>query len=78
MDKIHKNYRRIVGINGSLIALGREMGMEYPKEIIELGEPLLQVEGLGQQGVFGGVDFTPHKGRSLVSPGWLVPAVQSL
>ena len=22
MDKIHKNYRRIVGINGSLIALG--------------------------------------------------------
>ena len=45
--------------------VGREMGMEYPKEIIELGEPLLQVEGLGQQGVFGGVDFTLHKGEIL-------------
>ena len=45
--------------------VGREMGMEYPKETIALGEPLLQVEGLGQQGVFKGVDFTLHKGEIL-------------
>ena len=58
--------------------VGREMGMEYPKEIIELGEPLLQVEGLGQQAFLVELILHYTKGRSLVSPGWLVPAVQSL
>lgn len=45
--------------------VGRELGMEYPKESVELGEPLLEVSKLGQQGVFRGVDFTLHKGEIL-------------
>lgn len=45
--------------------VGREMGMEYPKQEIELGEVVLKVENLSQKGVFSNVNFTLHKGEIL-------------
>lgn len=45
--------------------VGREMGMEYPKEIVEPGEIVLKVENLSQKGVFDNVSFTLHKGEIL-------------
>lgn len=45
--------------------VGREMGMEYPKQEIELGEEVLKVENLGQKGVFSNVNFTLHRGEIL-------------
>lgn len=45
--------------------VGREMGMEYPKEIIKIGEPLLEVEHLSRAGVFEDISFTLRKGEVL-------------
>lgn len=45
--------------------VGREMGMEYPKEDAKLGEIVLEVNGLGQKGIFRDVSFVLHKGEIL-------------
>lgn len=45
--------------------VGREMGMEYPKEEVTLGDTVLEVKGLGQKGVFHNVSFDLHKGEIL-------------
>lgn len=57
-----KDVTRISLIN---MMVGREMGMEYPKEIIECGENVLEVKNLTQEGVFEDVSFVLRKGEVL-------------
>lgn len=67
-DGQHIETRPVAGLNlDQLITMmvGRKMGMNYPKEAIPLGEPVLEVQNLGQKGVFSGVSFTLHKGEIL-------------
>lgn len=45
--------------------VGREMGMEYPKEFIECGKNILEVNHLTRQGVFEDVSFVLRKGEVL-------------
>lgn len=45
--------------------VGREMGMEYPKETRTLGKPVLEIRNLSQKGVFQDVNFTLHQGEIL-------------
>jgi len=47
------------------LMVGRDMGMEYPKEIIKIGEPILEVDHLTREGVFRDVSFKLKKGEVL-------------
>jgi len=47
------------------LMVGREMGLEYPKEIIELGEDILEVEHLTRKGVLEDISFTLRRGEVL-------------
>ncbi|MBU9739634.1 sugar ABC transporter ATP-binding protein [Diplocloster agilis] len=47
------------------LMVGRDMGMEYPKEIIELGENILEVQHLTRPGVFEDISFTLRRGEVL-------------
>jgi inositol transport system ATP-binding protein len=49
--------------------VGRKMADIYPKEDVEIGEPLLEVRGFCQPGLFQDIDFTVHKGEILGSAG---------
>jgi ribose transport system ATP-binding protein len=45
--------------------VGRDMHEQYPKEQVERGEPVLQVENLSSAGVFSNISFTVHRGEIL-------------
>lgn len=45
------------------LMVGRQMTNVYPKEHVEIGEPILEVEGLGSKGVFKDINFTANKGE---------------
>lgn len=45
--------------------VGRKLGLEYPKETIEIGEKVLEVENLTRKGVFENVSFDLRKGEIL-------------
>lgn len=47
------------------LMVGRDMGMEYPKEVIEIGDPILEVEHLTREGVFQDISFQLNKGEVL-------------
>lgn len=47
------------------LMVGRDMGMEYPKEIIKIGEPILEVDHLTREGVFRDVSFQLKRGEVL-------------
>lgn len=47
------------------LMVGREMSNVYPKDIVPIGEPVLEVRGFTQPGVFENVSFTVHKGEIL-------------
>ncbi len=44
---------------------GRPAGNQYPKETVELGEPLLEARDLSRQNSYSGVSFTLHRGEIL-------------
>ena len=43
--------------------VGREMGELFPKREVALGEPVLEVRGLGRTGSFAGIDFSVRRGE---------------
>lgn len=45
------------------LMVGRKMDNVYPKEEVEIGEPILEVEGLGSKGVFKDISFKANKGE---------------
>jgi rhamnose transport system ATP-binding protein len=45
--------------------VGRELGELFPKEAVEIGEPLLEVRGLARRGVFRDISFTLRRGEIL-------------
>lgn len=45
------------------LMVGRQMTNVYPKEHVEIGEPILEVEGLGSKGVFKDINFKANKGE---------------
>jgi len=45
--------------------VGRELGELFPKQTVEAGDVILEVEGLGREGTFSGVSFKLHKGEIL-------------
>lgn len=45
------------------LMVGRKMDNVYPKESVEIGEPYLEVKGLGSKGVFKDVNFVAKKGE---------------
>jgi len=45
--------------------VGRELGIEYPKERVEIGEVVLSVRGLGRPGALHDVSFDLHRGEIL-------------
>lgn len=45
------------------LMVGRKMDNVYPKEEVEIGEPILEVEGLGSKGVFKDINFKANKGE---------------
>jgi len=47
------------------LMVGRELGLEYPKDIIETGETILEVDHLTRRGVFHDVSFDLKKGEVL-------------
>ena len=47
------------------LMVGREMSNVYPKQIVPIGEPVLEVCGFTQPGVFEDVSFTVHSGEIL-------------
>lgn len=47
------------------LMVGRELGLEYPKETIEPGEIVLEVDNLVREGVFKDVNFNLRKGEIL-------------
>lgn len=47
------------------LMVGRELGMEYPKTKVEIGEPMLIVKNMSRPGVFENVSFNVHRGEIL-------------
>lgn len=47
------------------LMVGRTLEREYPKEKIEIGEVVLEVEGLNRKGVFENISFKLRKGEIL-------------
>ena len=45
------------------LMVGRKMDNVYPKEEVEIGEPILEIEGLGSKGVFKDINFKANKGE---------------
>lgn len=45
--------------------VGRELTDIYPKQLIEIGEPCLEVKGFTKSGRFTDIDFTVYKGEIL-------------
>src|SRR5699024_9213275 len=45
--------------------VGRALVNEYPKEFIEIGEPVLEVKNLNRKGVLHDINFTVNKGEVL-------------
>ncbi len=45
--------------------VGRALENEYPKEFIEIGEPILEVRNLNRKGVLHDISFKVHKGEVL-------------
>lgn len=45
------------------LMVGRKMDNAYPKEEVEIGEPILEIEGLGSKGVFKDINFKANKGE---------------
>ena len=45
------------------LMVGRKMDNVYPKEEVEIGEPILEIEGLGSKGVFKDINFKDNKGE---------------
>lgn len=45
--------------------VGRALGELFPKQTVEPGEVILEVEGLGREGTFSGVSFQLRKGEIL-------------
>ena len=45
------------------LMVGRKMDNVYPKEEVEIGDPILEVEGLGSKGVFKDITFNARKGE---------------
>lgn len=45
------------------LMVGRKMDNVYPKEEVEIGEPILEIEGLGSKGVFKDINFKVNKGE---------------
>lgn len=45
------------------LMVGRKMDNVYPKEEVEIGDPILEVDGLGSKGVFKDVSFYAKKGE---------------
>ena len=45
------------------LMVGRQLGEMFPKQDIEAGTPLLEVEGLGRNGVFEEISFTVRAGE---------------
>lgn len=45
------------------LMVGRKMDNVYPKEEVEIGDPILEVEGLGSKGVFKDITFNAKKGE---------------
>ncbi|MDC7231774.1 MAG: sugar ABC transporter ATP-binding protein [Spirochaetales bacterium] len=45
------------------LMVGRELSSEYPKEIIQTGAPVLEVEGLTSPGNFEDISFNLHDGE---------------
>lgn len=52
---------------GKLIEMmvGRVLENEYPKDIIQIGEPILEVKNLNRKGVLHDISFTVNKGEVL-------------
>lgn len=47
------------------LMVGREISNAYPKEEVEIGQPMLEVHGLSQPGVFKDISFSVRKGEIL-------------
>jgi ABC-type sugar transport system ATPase subunit len=45
--------------------VGRELGDEYPKESVDIGEVLLEVKGLSRKGVLHDISFSVRRGEIL-------------
>ena len=45
------------------LMVGRKMDNVYPKEEVEIGEPILEIEGIGSKGVFKDINFKANKGE---------------
>lgn len=45
------------------LMVGRKMDNVYPKEEVPLGDPILEIEGLGSKGVFKDINFHARKGE---------------
>lgn len=45
------------------LMVGRKMDNVYPKEEVEIGEPILEIEGLGSKDVFKDINFKANKGE---------------
>lgn len=45
------------------LMVGRKMDNVYPKEEVPIGDPILEVEGLGSKGVFKNIKFHAKKGE---------------
>ena len=45
------------------LMVGRKMDNVYPKEEVPIGDPILEIEGLGSKGVFKDINFYAKKGE---------------
>ena len=49
--------------------VGRDIDQLYPKQVAELGDPVLTVRGLGRRGVFSGIDVEVRAGEIVALAG---------
>jgi rhamnose transport system ATP-binding protein len=49
--------------------VGRDIDQLFPKEVAEIGEPMLTVSGLSRRGVFTGIDFEVRAGEIVALAG---------
>lgn len=45
--------------------VGRDLTEQYPKQIVEIGEPILELKGLSRPGEFENINLTLHRGEIL-------------
>ena len=55
--------KQVFNINVGDMMVGREMGQEYPKEVGNIGDTILEVKNLVRSGVLKDISFNVHSGE---------------